>query len=237
LPDEGFAAIERSEQLVANVNRWIAERPKIIDAEMASAAQLQTDQLQACKADLEKAQKAELFPIGILEDAVRIKYRVPLKAVLLSLDEMEQRNRAWLISENLRLQNEKRQQHLEANRATVEAAELAVIASKPGATIEQRIAADEAEKRADQFAHAADRPIANGQTKGDYARTAMSLHSNWQARITDPDKAIAYFENDPEMRIAKLDTARRLGTKLAKLHKNAAQAPPGFEFYNDARAR
>src|SRR5262245_57973214 len=81
-------AFDRAAELVANANKWIAERPKIVDAEQAGLAQGFVDQLRACKSDLEKQWKRDREPYDLGIVALRATYRRPLELVGESLVQM-----------------------------------------------------------------------------------------------------------------------------------------------------
>src|SRR4051794_20751520 len=86
----------RAHELVANANKWSAERPEIESDEQAGACQLATDQLLTAKADLDAAQKAERKPHDEAIVEIRARYRDPLELINIALLRLRQIAGAWL---------------------------------------------------------------------------------------------------------------------------------------------
>lgn len=223
----GPTPFERAEQLVANANRWIAERPEIVDAEQAGLAQGFVEQLRANKADLEKQLKRDREPFDTAIAALTIQYRTPLQLVGISLTRMLDKLRPWLAAEQQRIEREADQRQRDAEEAVRRANE---IRAKAGSTVESELAAREAEQAAADATKAARKGPRRAQVKGDYSSRAMSMRATWYARVTDEAAALEFYRNDPSVRLAALEAATKLASALAREVKDAKRAPPGFVF-------
>src|SRR5205809_4100339 len=98
--------IGRAGALIANANRWIAERPEIIDAEMAGIAQDFVVQLRENREALDAALKAEREPLDKAIGVIRLKYRDPLELIGIAYTRMQQKLKPWLDREQARLDAE-----------------------------------------------------------------------------------------------------------------------------------
>lgn len=219
--------------LTGTVNKWLAERPAITDAEMAKAAQLMIDQLRKVRGQLEAALKAEREPIDLALAAVRLMFKVPTDTVQLGLDHMLAKMEAWLKGERERLAQEQLQREREADAAIEQAAILSHEAEKPGASLELQLQARDAEARAAQLTDKATAGPARPHVKGDFARRAMGLTSRWKARIVDPRAALRHYAKHETVRQAALVAVLKLATAEAKACKGQGEPPPGCQFYND----
>jgi len=231
-------ALDRVTELVANCNRWLAERPIIVDAEQAGAAQRFTLQLRTLRDDLGNDLRRERRPHDDAVEAIKNRYRDPQELVALALDAMEKKNRDWLKREQDRLDAERIERERLADAAIVEAAEAARAADKPGATVDDMLAAARKEEAAAAAVEHAQRTPTRARTRDDYAPRAMSLHSNWKARVVDEPQALKHYAKHPAIRTAALAAIVKVATKLSQLSKGSPAAqPPGVEFWNDERAR
>jgi hypothetical protein len=95
LPSEP-SVIERAADLVGNANRWISERPAIMNEDQAGIAQAFLDQLRACRDDLEAAQKEERRPPDEAIGAIRARFLDPLSKIGIAIDAMRQKSGEWL---------------------------------------------------------------------------------------------------------------------------------------------
>lgn len=230
--------IDRVRDLIGNCNRWLAERPAIIDADMAGAAQTFTEQLRAARDDLDVEQKALTQPHDDAIAAIKATFRDPRDMVKIALDAMGERNKAWLKRESDRLDAERLARLQAARDAAIAAEKADRAAQKPGASVEAQLAAQRASEAAEQAIDSAQRVPVRAQTRGDYASKAMSLHANWKARIVDADAALKHYAGDDDVRRAALDAVVKKATKLAKGVKgDQKHAPPGIHFWNDERAQ
>jgi len=82
-----------------------------------------------------------------------------------------------------------------------------------------------------------DRP----RIKDDQSAKAMSLHSNWKARIIDEPLAVKSYGPHPDVKIAvsnaRLAAITKVATSDAKKHRDQKMAKPGIEYFNDERAQ
>jgi hypothetical protein len=227
---------QRAMDLVANANRWRAERPAITNADMAGAAQRFILQLRAVRDDLKAKLKEVLEPIANAEALARMRFRDPLAMVDVALNGVVLANTAWLKSESDRLDAERRKQEREADEAIAEAARLSHEAQKPGATVEAELAATRAEERAADLTDKALSIPERPQIRDDQAPRAMSLRSNWKARITNEQVALKSYAKHPDIRRAALAQVLKTATREARLQKDPTKAKPGVEYFNDERA-
>ena len=227
--------VERADTLIDTVNRWLAERPLIVDAEQAGAAQLLVDQLRKARDDLDAERKAESEPLDLALYVVRLKYKRPTDKVEVALDAMRPKLTDWLQRERNRLNTEATARKLAAEQARAEA-NAAIERASTRPSVEAELAAREATAAALDAEDAAGSGPARARVKGDYAERAMSLRSNWQARIVDEQAALKYYAKHPAVRIAALAAIRKIATSHAKQAKDPARSPPGVLFYNDEGA-
>jgi hypothetical protein len=229
-------AIERTQALVDNCNRWLAERPEITDPEMAGAAQRFTIQLRALRDDLAAALKADRKPFDDAIEVLKFTYRDPQELVRIALDTMELKNRQWLKREQDRLDAERVERERQADAARYEAQEAEQLAQAPGASVETQLAAQRARDAATEAVDTAARTPTKARVRDDYAPRAMSLHSRWKARVIDETAALKHYAKHPDIRAAALAAIVKVATKLAKDQKGKPPIPPGVEFWNDERA-
>jgi hypothetical protein len=227
--------IDRAASLVANANRWIAERPTIADNDTAGRAQDFVTQLRETKADLEAAWKAEREPHDKAIGELKTRYRTPLELVGIALTRMGEKLTPWLNAEQDRLREEAEQLRVAAAKAAADVERAKAEAASSG-TIEAELAARRAADDAKRLAKAASKPPARARVKGDLSRRAMTLHANWHAEVVDPDKALKFYGRDPTVRAAALQAATRIASDLATETKDESKAPPGFRFVRTERA-
>ena len=230
-------ALDRAPDLLANCNRWLAERQTISDAEMAGAAQRFTIQLRALRDDMGNDLRRERRPHDDAIEAIKERYRDPEALVKIALFNMERLNREWLKREQDRLDAERDQRERQADAAIVEAAKADQAAQQPGASVETQLAAERANEAASEAVEAVDKVPTRARTRDDYAEKAMSLRSNWKAKVVDSDKAIAYFADDMDVRPKMIAAIEAKASRLAKAQKGRGPIPPGVAFYNDERAQ
>jgi hypothetical protein len=229
-------AIERAGDLVANCNRWMAERPEITDAEIAGLAQGFVDQLRGLTREVEAEQKAEREPFDLALVVIRAKYREPLELLGIALDKMKTLAEDWLDREKARHAREAEDRRRAADAAIVAAAVAQTEAEKPGATVEAALAARRAQDLAEAAVAAAAKPAERAQIRGDYSARAMSLHAKWFAVIDDEQKALRHFARHPAIRAAALAAIVKVASKHARDCKDPTQAPPGVRFETKEQA-
>lgn len=229
---------ERASELVRNCNRWLAERPSIVDAEMAGAAQTFTDQLRAVRDDLGLALKRERRPHDDAIEQIKRRYADPQELVRIALERMQKLNADWLKRERERLEAERVERERQADAAIVQAAQLDHAAQQPGASVETQLAAQRANERAAELTDAATRAPVRPQVRGDYSARAMSLRSNWKGRVVSFNEALAHYADHADFRAGATTLMEQSASRLAKKVKgDQSKAPPGVQFYNDERAQ
>jgi hypothetical protein len=222
--------IERSAELVAAAERWVAERPQITDAEMAGTAQEFINQLRANKTDLEAAEKAEREPFDQAVGVIRVRYRSRLELIGIALAKMREKIKPWLDAEQARIDQAAARRQQEAEAARQQALDARAQADQTG-SVEAEAKARQAEADLARIEKAAARGKGPAQVKGDLAPRAMSIRTTHYAVLIDEKKALQTYIGDPAVRAAGLLVATRLASALAKETRgDATRCPPGFEF-------
>jgi hypothetical protein len=231
-PDDPFA---RADELVANANRWIKERPEITDEEQAGACQLAIDQLRAAKEDLDKAQKAERKPHDDAIAEIRVRYRDPLELIGIALTRLQAIGGAWLSKKRDRLAAEKAEQERIAQEAR-DRANAAITEAVTTQTVEADLIARRATEDAMRASKAAARPTPRAQVKGDFSAKAMSLHERWRAEVVDDALALKSYAKHPAIRAAALAEIVKVASKEARELKDESKAKPGTKFLRTEKA-
>jgi hypothetical protein len=221
--------LDRAGELVANANRWVAERPSISDEETAGLGQGFVQQLRDCRADLEAALEKEREPLDLALYAVKVRYKDPLAMIDIALGKMGALLAPFLKAKDDRLRAEAEQRQRLADEAQ-QRAEHALERARATGTVEDQLAMERAAEEAEAARKAAGRPAKRAQVKGDYAPRAMSLKTYWHAEVTDADAALAHYGNDASVRLAALAAATKIASALARELKDERRAPPGFKF-------
>lgn len=239
-PTETDELLKRLDELVANANRWRADRPVIVDQEMAGTAQRFIIQLRDIRGAMEKNLKEITKPHDEAIVAAKLRFRDPLALVGLALNGMALANTVWLQKQRDELEEQRRRAEAEAEEALAEAERLRQEAQKPGATVQDELAVARAEERVaditDRALSIPDRP----RIKDDQAARAMSIRTFWKARVINQNLAIKSYKSNLEVktavRAAALAQITKIASNEARFSKNPADAKPGIEFYTDERA-
>lgn len=231
--------VERAEDLIIVCNRWMAERPNILDDEMAAKGRDFVDQLRKSSTAVEAAKKKEKAPYQECIADIDQIYRAPSSKIALALDAMRLKMTAWAdeldrrkLAEKTRQQEEARQAQHEAEQAAL-AAEIAV---EKGNAIDAQYAADEAARRADEARRAADKPVEKVQIRGEFAGRAMAMRTTWHAEIIDEQAALKTYGKHPVVRAAALEAALKVAGDVVRQLKADMPCPPGFRFYSTRKA-
>lgn len=220
----------RADALVANANRWIAERPEITDAEMAGIAGDFVKQLRENRDDLESAEKQERQPLDLAVAAIRVKYRTPLELIGIAYTRMQQKLKPWLDREQARLDAEAAERRRAAAEIAAQA-EAARKAADQSGTVESELAARDAAKAAAAANKVAFKPAAKARVKGDLSVKAMTMKVTHYAQVVDETDALRSFAKAPTVRSAALIEATRLASAIARDAKgDASRCPKGFAF-------
>jgi hypothetical protein len=231
-PDDPF---DRADELVANANKWIKERPVIEDDEQAGACQLAIDQLRKVKEDLEADLKARRQPLDLAIAALRVQFRDPLELIGIAMTRLQEIGGAWLSKKRDRLAAEAAERERIAKVAR-DRANAAITEAVTTQSVEADLVARRATEDAMRASKAAAKPVPRAQVRSDYADKAMSLRATWHAEVTDEKAALKSYAKDPDVRRVCLAEATRLATKLAREKKRADAAPPGFRFWKTEKA-
>jgi hypothetical protein len=226
---------DRADELIANANKWIKERPEITDEEQAGACQLAIDQLRKVKEDLEADQKSRREPLDLAIAALRIQFRDPLMKIGIAMTRLQEISSAWLSKKRDRLAAEKAEQERIAAEAR-ERANAAIEAAVTAPSVEHDLEARRATEDALRASKLAAKPVPRAQVRGDYSEKAMSLRATWHAEVIDEKAALKSYAKDPDVRRVCLAEALRLASKLAREKKREDAAPPGFRFWKTEKA-
>lgn len=222
--------LDTYEALIANANRWTAERPEIVDEEIAGAGQEFMVQLRQTRDALEAQMKAERQPLDLMVAAIRIRYRTPLELIGIAMTRMGEKLAPWLKAKQDRLDAEAAQRKRDAEAAATAAAAAARAAEQSG-TVESELAARDAAKAQTIAEKAAAKPAERASVKGDLARRAMTMKTTHFAIVVDRDAALKSYAKSPAVRAVALIEATRLASALARETKgDASRCPKGFEF-------
>ena len=227
---------ERAAELIANCDRWMAERPTITDAEQAGLAQGFIDQLRGETAEVEAAWKKEREPFDIEIALLRTKYREPLTLLGIALAKMKRLADGWLDKEKARLAREAAERKRVADEAAAAAVRAREEAARAGGTVESEAVARQAEEDAAVAIKAASKPIGRARIKGEFSSRAMSQRAVWSAEIVDEKKALLHYGKHVEVRAAALEAIRKIANREAKQIKSTTGSPPGVAFRCDERA-
>lgn len=221
-------------------NRWIIERPTLTDADMADKASGLKTQLGDLKKDLDKRRREAKKPHEDAASAVDAVFKPMIDLVDRAYRAIGDKITAFMLEQQRKADEERRQKEAEARRQREEAEAAAERAreeaSKQGGDALRAQAEAEAKARlAAQAEKDAAKPT-KVQLRGDYTTKAVSLRVTWHARVTDETAALRHYAKNKIVRAAALKAALDVAASEAKLAKNKDAAPPGFEFYSESRA-
>lgn len=225
----GDTTFDRADKLISNANKWSAERPAIVDAEQAGAAQIYIDQLRGEVEELERQQKRDREPHDLAIVVIRAKYRKPLELLGIALQRMKKLADVWLAKEKIRLAAEESERRRLAGAAR-EAAERAKREAESTGTVESELAARDAEKAATVADKAASKAPARAQIKSDLSSRAMSFQTRWSAEVDDEVAALQWGAKQPACRADMLAAVVRHGSALARTEKDESKSPAGLRF-------
>jgi len=222
----------RTAELIANANKWIAERPVIRNDDEGGLADDFLGQLRENKDDVDAAYAAEAEPYKLALDLVRMKYREPQELLEISISKLKAMTTDYLKGKKARLADEHRKRQEAARAVQAEAERLSREAAKPGATVEAARAAALAQKAAEKATAAAGKGPGSATVKGDYSRRAAFLTTRWKAEFTDYAEALQHFAYHPLV----VDAVQVAANRLARELKDESAAPPGIKFIKEERA-
>ncbi|HTE38031.1 MAG TPA: hypothetical protein VK634_17095 [Reyranella sp.] len=233
--------LQSTTALIETANRWIIERPVILDEAMSKKATDFFTQLRdmgvALKAERDKLEE----PLKREVAAIHARYADPLTLIDMALKPLRAASSAWLDKEKARLAAEKAEQDAAAKRLRDEALRLTQQAAEeqftPGSNyLETQLRADHFAKSARAAEKVAARKIEPARARGDFAPRALALHTRWAARIVDEVLALKFYAKHPVVRAAAVEAALKLANAEARTAKDAAKAPPGVEFFSTRQA-
>lgn len=183
-PDPHALARIRVNDLVTTANRWLHERPELVDTEMAAKADDFMNQLTAEIKAVEAQRKALLAPHEEAVKSIREAWKPLIDLLETAKGLFAPKLRAWLQKERDRKEAERKAAEAEA-LAKMQAAEDARRAAEEHISVEAALKARQAEEDANaaiaRTAQASTRP----QVKGNFAPRARTLRRTWRFRVLD----------------------------------------------------
>ena len=229
--DQYPALKQRTDELVATANRWIAERPEITDADTAEKCQTFLEQLRAEFKAVEEQRKAEKQPHMDAAAAVDGRYN-PLKALLeTAAGFLKPKREAYLRKVEDAQREAARKAAAEAARIQREAEEAARKAQAgTGAVVGATVEAEQKRREAEEATARAEAAAAAKPTlKGVHGGRAATLRSRWLGRITDQGKVYRRYK-------ARAEVVELL-QKLVNADVRAGEREiPGVEVYEERSA-
>lgn len=192
-PEDIFTKIAaRTDQCVANANRWVNERPEITSEEEAEKAADFLRQLRDLgtgkNAEIEAARKAAKQPHLDAAAAVDAQYNPLKRKVEISIDLVKKLLGPWIDKKERERQERERLAREEAERKRREAEEAAKAAEQQtGDVVGARLAAEDAAKEAEAAAKAA-KKVANTKAtvgSGYSGQRAVTSRTYYKVEITD----------------------------------------------------
>lgn len=219
---------DRTAELIETTNRWINERPELLNEDMAAKARDFYGQLdkQIKAVDKERSEQKRPHLDANLEIDARFN---PLKRLLETAKELFKNPiEAW--GEKLETQRlaDLRAAEEDARKAQETAQKATDEAARGGGDVVGKfVAADEAVKKADEAAKEAEQ-IAKSKIsiKGNYSDRAMGFRATWKARVKNIDVAFQSYRDHPEV--------AALLTRLASADaRGGRRRINGFEIYSN----
>ncbi len=173
----------RYDAIVATGDRWVKERPEIIDADMAQRCRSFLDQVQGLAKDLESARREENKPLEDTVKATNARFKPLATALDLIKTTLAPRMAKYLkkldderIAREQKALEDARKKQEDADRAAQEAAKSGGIE----ATVAAQTAAEEAEQAQQQ---AMDIGKSRAGVKGIAGERAMSIRKIWAVEL------------------------------------------------------
>lgn len=229
-PADPYAPLrERVDVLVKAANVWLQKVPKITDGPTAKACDDFLNQIKTEISALDLDRKARNKPFETAVKSNNDAFR-PLTALLeKAKDLLNPLKTGWLQREQARIAEESRIAEEAALKALQEAEDAKREAAK---SIESAVAADEAQKRADEAMVTVQHAVSQKATvKGDYAVRSSGLRTYWSAIIEDYEKALAHYGPHPKVK----ELIQQLADADAREQKTVLSVP-GCEPHSDQRA-
>ena len=223
-PNAYDALKERTDSLIEIANRWISERPEILDQDMADKAKDFLDQLREEGKAVESARKIAKQPHMDAAAGVDGTYK-PLGALLkTAADMIKPRMTDWLVKQQAIKDEIARAAAELAERKLQEAALL-----EAPETVEEVLAQEGAVKAAEQAQTDAKQASAdNASTQGQLGGKAMSLRTRKAVEIVDMDLVFAHYGHREEV--------ENVLTRLAAADVRSGLEVPGIKIIETATA-
>lgn len=221
-------------------NRWITERPKLTDADMADRANGFKTQLSDLRKEVDKARRDLKKPHEDAAASVDQQFRPLLDLVDRAYKAMGEKLTAYL-QEQQRLAEEERRRQADEARQRREEAEAAALRAREeasragGNALQAEQEAEAAARLAAQAEQEARKPV-KVQIRGDFGRRAAGLRTTWKAEVVDQKAALRHYGKHPKVQEAALAAALELANAEARVSKREDAAPPGFKFFADSKA-
>jgi hypothetical protein len=225
------SAVDRADPLLANANRWRAERPEIDSEDIAKVGDDFIAQLRTLAADLEAEQDRETEPHEHEITAIKLRYRDVRAKVKLALDGMLAMASRWLVKKRDLDAAAAAEKKRIADEKIAEAVRLDEEANKAGASVEAQLAAQRAHEAAENSIRAAVAPPKRPRMKGDYSPRALGLVPRWHAEVDDVRLAFRHYGKiDQRLQADVEEAVKAAANRDARAKKREDAAPAGVRF-------
>ena len=191
LPPETDATFDqlsaRTSALVENANRWIEERPELGNEAEAEKAGDFLDQLRKQSREIEAERKARKKPHSEAATAVDSKYNPLKRPVEIAGKFIKEKLTVWLEKQDAIKEEERRAAEAVARKAQEEADRAAQEAAEK-VSVENVVAAEDAQKRAEDAQRAERRTQAGPKVASAYGGRSKSLRTRTVVEIEDATK-------------------------------------------------
>lgn len=221
-------AKKRTDELITTADRWVKERSTIETDEHAGRASTFIDQLRAQSKKVEDLRKAAVKPLNDEVARVNAVHKKEIDRLTLALGALQKILTPWLVAQKAKKDAEERLRREEADRLQREAEEKA----RAAVTIDDQVAALQAEKAAEEAKRTADRvantrvgarpTVGGGRAKSLRTFTTVEITN---LRIVPKSALLAAIEAEPECLIRYLNR-----------HLDLAEATPGVTVKREQRA-
>jgi hypothetical protein len=192
-PTEATLALE-VDALIRVADEWVAKVPKITDEETAAAARDFLAKLTAEATAVEEERTRQRKPHLDAAAAVQALFKPMADRLDIAKRRLLGIIDTWNKAEKARIEREKAATEKAKREAEAAAAEAALAAQAPNASIDDIVAAEEAQTAAVAFTKAASTAAkAKPAIRGNVATRALAEHTTWTAVIADYARVAAHF--------------------------------------------
>lgn len=238
------ALIVEMDERIDAANKWLKGRPDWEKWDLATAdkANFFIEQIGATWKALDDRRLEEGRAFKKKQDDF---YKDPLALLVLAKEKMVPLRRKWLIREDERVQQERREAEQRAAQAAADAekairdAELAAT-KKGGDPLRAELAATKAQEVAVEAAAQAEAAPEKARITGTFSSRAKGLTDYWSGEVTDISLAFKHYNAKGSAKKDRLALAIKaaidtFANEDARALKDETKAPPGVKFIKDRR--